>query len=244
MQEVAEAGDSARSDFPVYPKTCTEFLSLGIWCCSDTGGRQQLEHAVAKMLPATATMKDAVRPSAATFIAAYCHHSNEAGCGQMTRVCHHSAPAWQPSAPGALIQPQYANTSSTGPKVIIWPSAMSSFHQRSQLAVCSPYTLWRCFVLFPGAFSCFREKEEKSEERGSQKGGSGTQTSNIRDDQETNKPKQKGKEKMCYTNGSKTWKLMFERSMMIFSMQGLQQGIGMLLWKSRAPFNIKHRSCI
>lgn len=91
MQEVAEAGDGAGGDFPAYPKTCAKFLSLEIWCCSDTEGHQPLEHAVAKMLAATATMVDAVRPSAATFVTAYCHHSNEAGCGQMTRVCHHSA---------------------------------------------------------------------------------------------------------------------------------------------------------
>lgn len=91
MQEVAEAGDGTRSYFPMYPKTCAEFLSLEIWCCSDTEGHQQLEHALAKMLLATATMEDAVRPSAAASITTYCHHSNEAGCGQMTRVCHHSA---------------------------------------------------------------------------------------------------------------------------------------------------------
>lgn len=77
----------------MYPKTCMEFLSLEIWCSSDTEGHQQLEHAAKKMLPATATMEDAVRPLAATFITTYCHHSNAAGCRQMTRVCHHSAPA-------------------------------------------------------------------------------------------------------------------------------------------------------
>lgn len=48
------------------------------------------------------------------------------------------------------------------------------------VAMCSPYTLWRCFVLFPSDFSCFREKDEKSEEEGSQKGGSRTQTKDQR----------------------------------------------------------------
>lgn len=119
------------STIPADPKTCGEFLSLEIWCCSDTEGHQQLKHAVAKMLSATATMEDAVQPFAATFITTYCHHSNEAECRQMTRVCHHSALAWQPSAPVALIQPQYTNRSSAGPKVIICPSTMSSFHWRS-----------------------------------------------------------------------------------------------------------------
>jgi len=37
---------------------------------------------------------------------------------------------------------------------------------------------------------------------------------------------------------------MFERNTTTLSTQGLQQGIGMLLWKSPAPFNIKHSSCI
>lgn len=91
------------------PKTCGGFLSWEIWCCCDTQGHQQLKHAVAKMLLATATTEDAVQPWA-TFITAHCHHSNEAERGQMTKVCHHSAPAWQPSAAVPLIQPQ------TGPQ--------------------------------------------------------------------------------------------------------------------------------
>lgn len=81
--------------------------------------------------------------------------------GKWQGVCHHSALAWQPSAPVALIQPQYTNRSSAGPKVIICPSTMSSFPLAHPVAVCSPYSPWRWFCFIP---ECFREKE-KSEKR-------------------------------------------------------------------------------
>lgn len=86
-----------------------------------------------------------------------------------------------------------------GPKTNNLPFCNVIVSPALPLAVCSPYTPWRCFVLFPSDFSCFREKEEKSEGRESRKGDSGTQTSNIRDEQETNKKKKMEREKISAT---------------------------------------------
>lgn len=141
----------------------------------------------------------------------------------------------------------HSHTASTGKYILNGPQSNNLFFCSAiislalPVAMCSPYTLWRCFVLLPSAFSCFREKDTKSEEGGSQKEGSGIQTKDQRSsrNKQTNKTKtkiKKGKEKMCCTNGSETWELMFERNTMTLSMQGVQRGIGMLLWKSKAPF--------
>lgn len=146
--------------------------------------------------------------------------------------------------PAALIQPQYANTSSTGPKLIICPSAMSSFCRRShqQCAALTP----RGDALFysPATFRALGKRKRKARKGGARKETvvPKLQISEMSKKQ-TKRKKGKGKN-ICYTNGSKTWELMFERNTTTLSMKGLQQGIGMLLWKSQAPFNIKHRSCI